>query len=258
MSNTTPSTPEASSPAARQRAAIRSAADLNYTAQRVLRALEVIVLCPSAAPAVAAAIGVDPRTARRILKTLADEQYVERRKGRRRDVHNYQPTVRLLAMAAQLAPRLPLVTAGRRAVSEIEEQPSLAAYVAVPCYADVLVIAASGSRGVRPWATVPVGADAAGRVLLAHRDPWRRSLAEGDSGVSASDEEMAAVRGRGFASVVMPGERVGSLAVVVPAVAAPIAALAVRGPNADLSLRQDDLVAVLQRKAAEVALETET
>jgi hypothetical protein len=34
--------------------------------------------------------------------------------------------------------------------------------------------------------------------------------------------------------------------------------LAVRGSSADLSLRRDDLVAVLQRKAAEVALETET
>jgi DNA-binding IclR family transcriptional regulator len=243
------STPERSP----RSAALRAAAEHNYTAQRVFRALEVIVLSSSTAPAVAAAIGVTPRTARRILKTLASEQYVERRRASGRQAHDYQPTVRLLAMAAQLAPRLPLVAAGRRAVPEVEMHTNLAAYIAVPCYADVLVIAASGSRGVRPWATLPAGDDAAGRVLLAHREPWRRSLAGVEPDVVPSDEEVAAVLCRGFASVVTGGKRSCSFAVVVPAAEAPIAAIAVRGTRVELRAHEDDLVVLLQRVAAQVA-----
>jgi DNA-binding IclR family transcriptional regulator len=245
------STPERSS----RSAALRVAAEHNYTAQRVLQALEVIVLCPSTAPAVAAALGVSPRTARRILKTLVGEQYVERRGGHGRGAHEYQPTVRLLAMAAQLASRLPLVAAGRRAASAIETQTDMAAYVAVPCYADLLVIAASGSRGVRTWATLPAGGDAAGRVLLAHREPWRRSLAGAEPAVVVSDEEVAAILSRGYASVVTRGERCGSLAVVVPAPGAPIAAIAVRGASVELRAHEQDLVVVLQRAALQVAQE---
>jgi DNA-binding IclR family transcriptional regulator len=236
-------------------AALRAAAEHNYTAQRVLQALEVVVLSPSTAPSVAASVGVSPRTARRILKTFVAEQYVELRGGPGRGAHDYQPTVRLLVMAAQLGSRLPLVAAGRRAVSTIETQTGMAAYVAVPCYADVLVIAASGSRGVRLWATLPAGGDAAGRVLLAHREPWRRSLASVEPDVVANHEEVAAILGRGYASVVTRGERRGSLAVAVPAASAPIAAIAVRGASAELRAHEQEVVAVLQRVAVQVAQE---
>jgi DNA-binding IclR family transcriptional regulator len=245
------STPERSP----RSAALIDAAEHNYTSQRVLQALEVIVLSPTTAPGVAASVGVNPRTARRILKTLVREQYVERRGGPGRGAHEYQPTVRLLAMAAQLGSRLPLVAAGRRAVATIETQTGLAAYVAVPCYADVLVIAASGSGGVRPWATLPASGDAAGRVLLVHREPWRRSLASVEPDVLVNDEEVAAVVSRGYASVVTRGERCGSLAVVVPAAEAPIAAIAVCGASVELRAHEQDLVAALKRVAARVAQE---
>jgi DNA-binding IclR family transcriptional regulator len=193
MPRITRSTPESSGAETRRRAALRAAAEHNYTAQRVLRALEVIVLCPSSAPTVAEVLGVQPRTARRILKTLVEEQYVERRGGRGRAAHDYQPTVRLLAMAAQLASRLPLVAAGGRAVTEIETQTDMTAYVGVPCYADVLVIAATGARAVRPWATLAANTDAAGRVLLAHREAWRRSLGSVGPGIAMDDETAAAI-----------------------------------------------------------------
>jgi predicted ArsR family transcriptional regulator len=84
MPRTTRSTPEPSGAETRRSAALRAAAEHNYTAQRVLQALEVIVLCPSSAPTVAEALGVQPRTARRMLKTLMKDQYVERRGGRGR------------------------------------------------------------------------------------------------------------------------------------------------------------------------------
>jgi DNA-binding IclR family transcriptional regulator len=86
----------------------------------VLQALEAIVLRPSSAPAVAAALRVHPRTARRILQTLAKEQYVERRGGQGRAAHRYQPTIRLLALAAQAAQGcgLWLLADARRATSK--------------------------------------------------------------------------------------------------------------------------------------------
>jgi hypothetical protein len=87
------------------RASRRPPREINYTAQRVLRALEVIVIAPASAPQVAHALGINARTARRILGTLQDEQYVEyviAPRGRPRQ--RYVPTVRLLALAAQLAP----------------------------------------------------------------------------------------------------------------------------------------------------------
>jgi DNA-binding IclR family transcriptional regulator len=98
-------------------ASLHAIKDINYTAERVLHILEVIVSAPSSAPAVADAIGVHARTARRMLRTLSQHHYVERHGDRGRTI--YRPTVRLLAMAAQLAPRLPLVEHGRQAIREL-------------------------------------------------------------------------------------------------------------------------------------------
>jgi DNA-binding IclR family transcriptional regulator len=240
------------SAAGRRRAAVRAAAEHHYTAERVLQALEVIVRRPSSAPAVAEAIGVHPRTARRILRSLARQQYVEQRAGGGR-ARDYQPTVRLLAMAAQLAPRLPLIQRGRRAIHEIERQTHLTAYLAVPCYEDVLVIACSGERGVRPWALLPAASDAAGRVLLAHREGWRQSLAGATPRLAMGEREAAAIIERGHVVVAAMDDGLGSLAVAVADRTVPLAALAFRGPTADLLANEDALAELLTRAAAEPA-----
>ena len=247
------STAEPSPAQTRRAAALRAASQHNYTAQRVLRALEVIVLCPTSAPAVAAALGVHPRTARRILRTLTSEQYVEARAGRGAAAHQYQPTVRLLAMAAQLAPRLPLVQNGRRAVREIEQQTSLTAYLAIPCYEDVLVIACTGKRALRTWATIPAHADAAGRVLLAHREHWRRGLAQATPDPALDDEQAANIATRGHALIAGARDQAGSIAVAVPTTARPIAALALRGTSDELNASEQPLADLLHRKAAQIA-----
>ena len=228
----------------------------SYTAERVLRALEVVVLCPSSAPVIADAIGVHARTARRLLRTLAAEGYVERRGGSGRAAHHHVATVRLLALAAQLAPRLPLVQHGRRAVRELERATDLAAYLVVPCYRDVLVIACSGERGLRAWATLPACADAAGRVLLAHRTPWRHSLAASTPAPALSDAEAAQIVKRGRVLVTGTDERAGTLAVPVPAQDAPIAALGLRGPSSELTDGEHALTALLTGAAERVAAAT--
>jgi DNA-binding IclR family transcriptional regulator len=123
--------------------ALSSATEINYTTQRVLRALEVVVLRPSTAPVVAEAIGIHPRTARRILGTLAAERFVGS-EGARRHSSCLEPTVRLLAVAAQLASRLPLVEHGQRGVEELHDATGLGAYIAVPSYGQVIVLARAG------------------------------------------------------------------------------------------------------------------
>jgi DNA-binding IclR family transcriptional regulator len=258
MPRTTPSSPEAASAEARRTAALRAAAEQNYTAQRVLRALEVILQRPSSAPTVASYIGVHERTARRILQTLTNEGYVERRGGRGRAAYDYLPTVRLLAMAAQLALQLPLVQGGRRAVCEIERRCELTAYVAVPCYCSVLVVASSGARALRSWATLPAHADAAGRVLLAHRRPWRESIMRLDANLTLDEGEAVAIITQGYDRQSSTGDQCGTLAVPVPTAATPVAALAVRGRSNTLNSEWRDLVRLLHRYAAEVAKAAET
>lgn len=164
--------------------------------------------------------------------------------------------MRLLALAAQLASRLPLVAAARRAVREVEAGAGATAYVAVPCYEDVLVVAASGAGAVRTWATLRASADAAGRVLLAHRDAWRESLTRVEPGFVLNEDAVAGIAERGYAEIAGADGRCESLAVAVPADASPIAALAVRSSSAFTGSRQA-LVAILKSSAARLAVKSQ-
>ena len=237
--------------------AVSSAAEINYTAERVLRALEAVVLRPSTAPVVAGAIGVHPRTARRILGTLAAERFVERRGGRGRIAHTYEPTVRLLAVAAQLAPRLPLVQHGRRGVEELHQATGLGAYIAVPSYGQVMVLARAGESAPQLWALLPAPEDAAGQLLLAHRDSWRHSFGgRGSRQADAAEREATATRVRGHVLVASRGHEPASLAVPVPSEEPPIATLAVRGPTEQLVAEGEKLITLAQRIATRVANES--
>jgi DNA-binding MarR family transcriptional regulator len=80
----------------------------NRAAARGLRALELLVFHPTSAPGLAMAMGLDYRTARRLLFALEDEGYLRRGQGAGRRRYLYSPTPKLLALAAQLAARLPL------------------------------------------------------------------------------------------------------------------------------------------------------
>jgi DNA-binding IclR family transcriptional regulator len=212
----------------------------------------VIVFAPSSPPQVAAAIGVHARTARRMLRTLAKERYVERRGGRGRAAHTYLPTVRLLALAAQLAPRLPLVEHGRRATRELHDATGLTAYLAIPSYGDVLVIARAGERAPRLWALVPAAEDASGHLLLAYHDAWRHSQAARSS--ASTEPHAALIQERGHASVPTEGTGTGSIAAAVAAQhGPPIAALAIRGPSDHLINDETGLSELLHHAAAKLA-----
>lgn len=211
----------------------------NYTAWRTIRALELVSWRPISALALADALKVDARTARRLVSVLVSEQYAERRTGRGRR-QRYVGTVRLLALAAQLARRLPLVEHGERAVHQLHERTGLTACLVVPSYADVLVLARAGSG--RPWACelLPAAETAAGRVLLAYRHSWRQSLADGNMEKTAE-----AIRAHGYE---LDGRRGADsprwLAAPVGHVR-PVAALALVGAGAPVDADEARLISQL-------------
>jgi DNA-binding IclR family transcriptional regulator len=221
----------------------RQYAYINYTAVRALRAVEVLAFTTGTAPQLADLLGCSERTARRMLGTLVAERYLDRvprARGAR-----YVPTVRLLALAAQLARRLPLVTQGERAVADLHAATGLTAFLAAPAYGAVLIIARAGRAAPWAWELLPASDCAPGHVLLAYREPWRHSVDE-----NHQLEQLAMdVRHRGRA-VVTNGD-VASIAVPVPEPGAPMTALALVGPTAMVMDTEaalvDQLVTTAQR-----------
>jgi DNA-binding IclR family transcriptional regulator len=211
----------------------------------VLRALEAASLATTSAPQAAQAIGIHERTARRLLGTLAEEQYVTLIPTRRGRL--YGPSLRPLALAAQVAARLPLVQHGRLVTASLHDALALSAILAVPSYGEILVVAAAGDAR-RSWTLLPADQHAAGRLLLAYREPWRRSHAD----PLLSEHDAAAVRAKGMC-VVADGQT-SSIAVPVPdPLAAPIAALALEGRGPDISHRLPALAGPLIVAAAALA-----
>jgi DNA-binding IclR family transcriptional regulator len=145
---------------------------------RTMQALEVLAFQPSSAPQVAEALRVDARTARRLLNRLTAEGWLIRTDGR---VRTYTLSLRLVALASHFLERAPMTRAAKTVVKELHEQTGGVAHVAVPSYRSVLCLAQrAGGCGARPRAgeLIPAHATAAGKVLLAHRTPWRESILE--------------------------------------------------------------------------------
>src|SRR5262245_44542889 len=76
-----------------------------YGVMNTLRALERLASGPHSAPELARAIGIDPRSARRMLQRLTAEGYVVQDAGRR---GRYRATLRLAAVGAELLRRAKL------------------------------------------------------------------------------------------------------------------------------------------------------
>jgi DNA-binding IclR family transcriptional regulator len=143
---------------------------------RTMQAMEVLAFEPLSAAQLAAALQVHPRTARRLLARLVDDGWVSRSDGRRR---TYAPTLRIVALAAQLAVRSPLARAAAPVVSRLHEETGAVAHLAIPSYTSALcLVHRAGGPEARPQLRelMPAHATASGKVLLAYREPWRESV----------------------------------------------------------------------------------
>jgi IclR family acetate operon transcriptional repressor len=144
-----------------------------FFASRAMQALEVLAFGPSTATQVATELQVHPRTARRLLNRMVYDGWLIRRDGPR---PTYTPTMRIVALAAQLAQRAPLVRHALELAGDLYGGPEDAVHLAVPSYRSALRLvratpAADGGPAARDLA--PANAIAAGKLLLAFRDPWR-------------------------------------------------------------------------------------
>jgi DNA-binding IclR family transcriptional regulator len=212
---------------------------------RTMQALEVLSFEPSSAPQVAEALQVHPRTARRLLNRLAADGWLQRIEGSR---PLYTPTMRIVALAAQLADRAPVVRLGAAVARDLQATSGNVVHLAVPSYRSALrLLRVNGDAGSRPQLRdlAPAHATAGGKLLLAYRDRWRESVLERPlDPVTASTviepdavrAEAEATRARGFAT------EDGEFRPGVRAIAAPVrdrfgdvvAALAVSGGAAEL------------------------
>ncbi len=215
-----------------------------FFVSRTLQAMEVLAFRPSSAPEVAGALQVHPRTARRLLNRLVADGWATRSDGRRRI---YAPTMRIVALAAQLAERDPMAVAAAPVVGRLHEETGAAAHLAIPSYQSALcLVHRAGGADTRPQLRelVPAHATAAGKVLLAFRDTWRESVLAGELDrptertITAPDDllaELEAIRERGHAledEEFLPGVR--GVAVPVRGANGDVAAaLALSGPTGD-------------------------
>jgi DNA-binding IclR family transcriptional regulator len=213
---------------------------------RTMQVLELLAFQPLSAPQVAATLQIHPRTARRVLVRLHDEGYLTRSNDSRR---RYTPSMRVVALAGQIAARSPLTSNALPVVAQLHEETGADVHLAVPSYTSVLCVVhaddAGGAR-VQPRELVPTHCTATGKALLAWRQRWRDSVLgqplEGRTSrtivePAALAREADETRSRGYAI------EVGELEEGVSAVAAPV-------------FVADDAVAALGASGAELDVET--
>jgi DNA-binding IclR family transcriptional regulator len=212
-----------------------------------MQAIELLAFQPATATQIAEALGVHPGTSRRLLNRLVADGWLSTSGGHRKV---YAPTLRIVALAANLAERDPLGMLARPIVTRLHEGTGLAAHLSRPSYRSALcLVHRAGGPDARPQLRelVPAHAAAAGKVLLAHRDPWRASVLSAPLDAitprtitepAAVEREALLTRERGYA--VEDGELdIGVRGVAVP-VRAPdggvFASLALSGAGSELEL----------------------
>jgi DNA-binding IclR family transcriptional regulator len=142
-----------------------------------MRILELLAFGSLSVPQLAEALHAHPRTVRRVLAQLLEDEYVTVTDDGRR---MYAPTMRLVALAGQIVDGSPLARRGRPYVQLARERAGATAHLLVPSYTSVLCLVHCGGadEDVRPRLRelVPAHCAAGGKVLLAWRDRWRESL----------------------------------------------------------------------------------
>ena len=143
---------------------------------RTMQAIEVLTFGPATAPQIAGALQVHPRTARRLLNRLVADGWLTRTEG---TVRTYAPTMRIVALAAQLVEHAPLAHAARPVVERLHEETQAVAHLDIPSYRSALcLVQRAGCAEARPQLRelAPAHATAGGKLLLAFRDLWRESV----------------------------------------------------------------------------------
>jgi DNA-binding IclR family transcriptional regulator len=144
---------------------------------RTMRVLELLAYEPLSGPQLAQALGAHPRTARRVLEQLVEEEYLVKGTDHRR---RYRPTMRLVALAGQVLNNSTLVQRARPYLALAHERTGVVAGLVMPSYQSVICVlrcdAEGEVAGPAVLQLVPAHCCAGGKVLLAWRDRWRESV----------------------------------------------------------------------------------
>lgn len=146
---------------------------------RTMRTLELLALRQRSAVEVANALGVHPRTARRLLNRLLVEGYVTRTGSHRR---KYGITTRIVAVAGRALEESELVRRAAPFVDRLRDEAAAAARLSVASFRSALPLVEEPSVGQEGMARaqlgvrVPCHASAEGKVLMAFRPRWCESV----------------------------------------------------------------------------------
>ncbi len=234
---------------------------------RTMQVLELLAFQPLSAPQVAASLQIHPRTARRLLVRLHAEGYLTRSDDARR---LYAPTMRVVALAGQVAARSPLTVRALPVVARLHEETGAAAHLTVPSYLSALcVVHADDDCAARahPRELVPAHCSASGKALMAWRQGWRDSVLDHplerhtdrtlvDRAALARDAD--ATRDRGYATEIEELET-GVRAVATPVFVAgeAVASLGLSRPGLEIEAVADRLVALADELTTAMAGEHE-
>ena len=170
---------------------------------RTLELVELLAFSELTAPQAAVALGIHPRTARRRLRLLAETGWATGRAG---TVRSYGAGPRPLAASWHLLVNHPLVREASPVLTRLGRD-GLVAELAVPSYDVVLALSPAPAGGWHARA-LPPHASAAGKLLLAHGEAWRRERLSGPlerftaatlTDPGAVRDELDATRSRGHA-----------------------------------------------------------
>jgi DNA-binding IclR family transcriptional regulator len=198
-----------------------------YCVSRTLQVLELLTFNDLSGPQVAAALQIHPRTARRMLLRLAADGYIEQTFDSRR---RYRATLRLAALGCQVIAHAELARIAAPHVAELHTTTAAAAHLMIPSYRGVACVLhcddPCGQQVARPMLRelLPAHATAAGKVLLAFRQPWRDSVLAGGlrryterTITEPFDFERAATEIRSHGYAIDDGEyRSGTLGIAAP------------------------------------------
>jgi len=161
----------------RRRPRAESEAGRAVQAMHTVHALERLAFHHYSAPELGRALQIHQRTARRLLRRLAAEDYVSLSPGPRR---RYRLTHRVAGLGRQAIARDHLPHIAAPWVATVAAQTGHVATLWIPCYQDVVCVLHAEPGGPVPRAMLgdlePAHATAPGKMLLAHRTPWRDSL----------------------------------------------------------------------------------
>jgi IclR family acetate operon transcriptional repressor len=229
-----------------------------------MRIMELLAFGNLSVPQLADALSAHPRTVRRVVAQLLEDEYVTVTGDHRRI---YAPTMRLVALASHIVARSPLARAAQPYVALAQERTGATAHLVIPSYDSVLCVArrAGAAEDARPGLgeVVPAHCAAGGKMLLAWRDRWRASLlarplerVTSRTVIDVRDlrHELDVVRRQGYATE--DGElqpKLRSVAAAVRIGDAAAAALSVSGAHFDVAAATPRVIELAEQLSADVS-----